>query len=455
VWSGTDEYGVYEGATIGNSTLIVAGTENGDRSLFGALEKAFVVSALFLFSGGLLTLVREMTGALSDLNQTDPVSQAVFLLVYVITACLVLVWRKRFTRVVKRDTLLWFIIGIALLSVLWSAAPEVTLRRGVALIGTTALGVYVAMRFGLREQLQLLAWALGLGALFSLLFTLAVPAYGIMEDPQGWRGVYAHKNGLGRNMALGALAFMLLALSERRYRWVSWAGFGLSIVLLLLSNSITGLVIFLTLLPLLPLYRATRWPYTLAVPFLIVGVLLLGGLALWGLANEGTVLGFFNRETTFTGRTNVWSAAFDMIQERPWLGYGYQAFWLGWDGPSAYVLIVADFDPLSAHSGYLDLWLNLGLLGVVVFALGFLRAVTRAIYWVRSTKIDEGLWPSAFLTYMLLYNITESAILARNSITWVLYVIVVLSMSRDRAKPPGRLTASASPGFEGEGRAAG
>jgi hypothetical protein len=34
-------------------------------------------------------------------------------------------------------------------------------------------------------------------------------------------------------------------------------------------------------------------------------------------------------------------------------------------------------------------------------------------------------------------------------------VIVVLSMSRDRAKPPGRLTASASPGFEGEGRAAG
>jgi hypothetical protein len=32
VWGGTDEYGVYEGATISNYTLIVAGTENGDRS---------------------------------------------------------------------------------------------------------------------------------------------------------------------------------------------------------------------------------------------------------------------------------------------------------------------------------------------------------------------------------------------------------------------------------------
>jgi len=395
-----------------------------------------------------------MTGAISDLNQTDPVSQAVFLLVYAITACLVMVWRKRFTSVVTRDTLLWLLIGIALLSVLWSAAPEVTLRRGIALIGTTLLGVYVAMRYGQREQLQLLAWALGIGALLSLLFTLAVPAYGIMEEPQaqGWRGVYTHKNALGRNMALGALIFMILALSERRYRWVSWAGFGLSIILLLLSNSITGLVIFLVLLPLLPLFRATRWPYTLAVPFLIAAVLLLGSLALWGVAHEGTVLGFFNRDVTLTGRTVVWPAVFDMIWERPWLGYGYQAFWLGWDGPSSYVLIVTDFDPLSAHSGYLDLWLNLGLLGVVVFAFGFLRAAIRAIYRVRSTKIDEGLWPSAYLTYMLLYNITESAILARNSISWVLYVIVVLSMPRDRAKPSKGLTTSVSPSFEDQGR---
>jgi O-antigen ligase len=304
------------------------------------------------------------------------------------------------------------------------------------------------MRFSIREQLQLLAWALGIGALLSLLFALALPAYGIINEGgvQGWRGVYTQKNGLGRNMALAALVFIILALSDRRYRWVSWAGFGLSIVLLLLSNSATGLVIFLTLLPLLPLYRASRWPYTLAVPFLIVAVLLLGSLALWGLAHEGTVLGFFNREATLTGRTLVWSAVIDMIWKRPWLGYGYDAFWLGLEGPSAYVLIVADFDPFSAHSGYLDLWLKLGLLGVVVFALGFMRTVRRAMKVVRSKRVEEGLWPLVYLTYMLLYNLTESAILTRNSITWVLYVTVILSLPRSRSKPPRGLTAPVSTG---------
>jgi hypothetical protein len=41
---------------------------------------------------------------------------------------------------------------------------------------------------------------------------------------------------------------------------------------------------------------------------------------------------------------------------------------------------------------------------------------------------------------MLLYNLTESAILSRNSITWVLYVTVVLSVPRKMAKPARRLT---------------
>jgi len=434
------------------------------KGRFGALEKVFVVSALFLFSGGLLTLVRQMSGAISDPSQTDPVSQAVFLLVYGITACLTVIWRKRFAHVVTRDGLLWLLIGIALLSVLWSAAPEVTLRRSIALIGTTLLGVYMAMRFDLREQLRLVAWALGTGALLSLLFALALPAYGVAsveslpsessEAAQGWRGVYQCKNCLGLPMALGALVFMLLGLSEHRYRWISWAGFSLSVILLLLSNSKTSLVVFTCVLLLLPLYRGLRWPYSIAVPFLISGVLLLGSAALWGLANEGTVLGLLNRDVTLTGRTDVWSAVLDMIWERPWLGYGYEAFWQGWEGPSAYVSIVVGFAPSHAHNGLLNLWLNLGLLGVVAFALGFLRTSVRAVQWARLGKVG-GVWPLAYLTYLLLYSVTEVTILTRNSITWVLYVTVVLSMSRNRAKPPRESTAPAYPNPKHQGRAAG
>jgi len=425
------------------------------------LEKVFVVTALFLFSGGLLTLLRQMSGApgalSSDPSQTDPVSQVVFLLLYGSAAYLVVVWRKRFVRVVASDYLLWLLVGLVLLSVLWSVAPEVTLRRSVALLGTTLLGVYVAMRFSIREQLQLLAWALGLGALLSLLFVLALPAYGVMPgsgdvEAEGWRGVYSHKNAFGRSMALSAWVFLLLALSGGRYRWVSWGGFGFSLALLVGANSKTGLILFLTLFLLIPLYRVTRWPYTMAVPFLIAAVLIAGGAALWGVAHEGTVLGLLNRDVTLTGRTELWPAIIDMIEKRPWLGYGYSAFWQGWHDPSAYVLLVAQFDPGSAHSGYLELLLDLGLLGVVVFTLGFVRTVVRAADWARFAKAreglwTEGLWPLGYLAYMLLYNLTESAILTRNSITWVLYVTVVLSMWHTRAQPPAGPPAPAPSGF--------
>jgi exopolysaccharide production protein ExoQ len=438
--------------------------------IVSALEKPFVVSAFILFSGGLLTLFRIMTGgaqAIADPTQTDPVSQAIFLLMYAITACFVVVRRKRFIQVVTRDGLLWLLVGIALLSVLWSVAPDVTLRRGIALMGTTLLGVYVAMRFDLREQLHLLAWALGIAALASVIFALALPSFGVMSAPptqglggggntslllplvdkaEGWRGIYTHKNAFGRTMALSAFVFFLLALRERRYRWVAWTGFGFSVVLLLLSNSVTGLVIFLTILLIVPLYRVTRWPHTVAVPFIVVAALLLGGAALWGVAHEGTVLGLLNRDVTLTGRSDLWPAVIDMIEKRPWLGYGYNAFWQGWEGPSAYILLVAQFDPGSAHSGYLELCLNLGLLGVVVFALGFVRAVVRAVNRARLTKASEGLWPAGYLTYMLLYNLTESAILTRNSITWVLYVTVVLSLSRKTIKAPTGFTSPVSRG---------
>jgi exopolysaccharide production protein ExoQ len=423
--------------------------------LFGALEKVFVISAFILYSGALLTLLRQMTGAISNPNQSDPVSQLVFFLVYGITACLVLVWRERFTRIDTGDVLLWLLVVIALASVLWSAAPEITLRRSIALLGTTLFGVYLAIRFSLREQLRLLAWALGIAALLSLLFVLALPAYGIMNEPeaQGWRGVYTHKNAFGRSMVLGVLAFMLLALSERRYAWIKWVGFSLSVLLLLLSNAKTALVMLVTLLILLPLYRASRWPFTLVVPFLIAAVLTLGSLALIVVFHEQTILGLLNRDITLTGRTEVWSAVVDMIWKQPWLGYGYDAFWLGWGGPSAYVLLVAYFDPLSAHNGLLDLWLDLGLLGVVVFALGFLLASVRAVMWARLTKGKEDLWPLAYLTYMFLYSVTESAILTRNSIVWVLYVTVVLMLHNRTRLPRGMTAVSAPASFKESGRA--
>jgi O-antigen ligase len=403
------------------------------------LAKGFVVFAFLLFSSGIaLPLLRLESDAALDVTQGNPIMQAMFAGVYLVTFFLVLMRWKRFVYVATSDKLLLLLVGIVLVSVLWSAAPEITLRRSAALVGTTLFGGYLATRYGLKEQLRLLAWAMGITALLSLLVALALPSYGISDTTStmgNWQGIFSHKNSLGRSMVLSAMVFFLLAVRSNRHRWLAWAGVGLSCGLLFLSNSITGVLVALILLSLWPFAKALRYHHTIAVPFLITAGLLCGGAAVLLLSNAEPVLTLLGRDVTLTGRTEVWTAVLDIsIRERPWLGYGYSAFWLGWEGPSAQIWQVVGEQVVHSHNGVLDLWLNLGLLGVVVFVLGFSRAFIRAMARARYTKTAEDLWPLAFLSFFFFYNTSESMILVQNSIYWVLYVSAVLSVSTQQGR---------------------
>lgn len=127
------------------------------------------------------------------------------------------------------------------------------------------------------------------------------------------------------------------------------------------------------------------------------------------------------------------------------MGYGYGGFWLGWEGESADIWLVLPQNnmPTHAHNGYLDLWLDLGLLGLSAFVLRFLLVIPRAMRLVRSTKTAEGLWPLAYVTLLLLYATAYPVGLEQNSIWWVLYVAATLPLaaragrSRDNGHAPG------------------
>lgn len=397
------------------------------------VSKCGTVFVFLLASTGLLVpMLRAQSGTVTNASEGDPVTEGIWLLVYLVMFLLFLVRWRSLLAVALGDKLLLFLTGIALLSVLWSVAPEVTVRRGVALIGTTMFGIYLAERFSFEELLRLLGWALGIAAVLSLAFALLLPSYGISQDPitQGdWKGIFDHKNTLGKNMALSIVVFLLLALSARRYRWVAWAGVGISGVLLVLSNSTTALVVAVGLGLLLPFYSILRRDALVAVPLALLAMVLIGGAAAWLLSNPETVLGILGKDATLTGRTVLWSAVLDEIRERPWTGYGYSAFWLGWEGKSATVWLATGEEFYDAHNGILDLWLTLGLVGVAVFLLNFVRAFVRAGVWVRVAGTVVGLWPIAFLTFMLLSNLTEGTILQQNNLSWILYVATVLRVA--------------------------
>ena len=359
-----------------------------------------------------------------------------------ISILLIVIEYKKVIPIVIREKWLWMLWGIALASTFWSDVPVATLRSSLFLVKITLFGVYFATRYSLKEQLRLLAVTFSIVVLLSIAIALALPSYGVMSLQEGgvhagaWRGIYMHKNGLGRMMVLSALVFLISTSSSRKYRWIAWAGFILSIAIVVLSTSKTSLAILLTLIVLLPFYKALRWSSSLAISFFIATILVGGSVAVLLLSNAEFILGAFGQDLTLTGRTDLWAAVLGKIGERPWLGYGYGGFWRSLEGESAEVLSIVRWAAPHSHNGFLDLWLDLGLLGLLAFALSFLAVCWRSVLCLRITKTSEGLLPLAYLTFLLLANLTESSLLRQNSL-WILFTVVTFSthnINIDRTK---------------------
>lgn len=398
------------------------------------IEKIFVVLSLLYFTEP-SSLFQAVAGSESRIYL---VRYVLLLAINAASILLITIWWRRILRVAIKEKLLWLLVAITVISFFWSAAPAWTLRNIIFFLQTTLFGVYFSTRYSSNEQLRLLAWALGIGGLLSVVFALALPSYGIMgmgsiltqeqlTHAGKWRGIYVHKNPLGRIMALSGTVFLLIATSNRRFSLVAWAGCVLSVGLVLISTSKTALLIFLIIAILLPFYKALRWNNTLVVPFFITVILVSGSVAVLFVGNAETILGVLGRDFTLSGRTDLWAAILDKIWERPWLGYGYRGFWRGFDGESASIWSVFTWQPPHSHNGLLDVWIELGLLGLSTFVLSFLMLYLRAITWIRMTKTGEGFFPILYLTFVLLSNLSESSLM-KDNIFWVLYVAVTFSM---------------------------
>ena len=411
-------------------------------------EKVFVVLSLLFFSGAIVSI--------EETNKSSPLLEALMriglpLTVLIGSLLLIAAWHRQVFALVKREKLLWILIGIALLSVFWSDAPTATLRRSLVLINSTAFGVYFAARYSLKEQLRLLGWTFGIAAVLSLILIGGFPQYGVMgvggdlvgesqelKHQGAWRGIYVHKNILGSTMALSAIVFFLLSKSSRRDRPVAWTGVSLSVVLLLGSTSRLALVILLLAIAAWLIYLIFQWLYTLVNQcypngsrFLLIGLsATVLAIALIALFNLETILQASGRDLTFSGRTRLWLALLGAIWDRPWLGYGYGGFWLVSDASEGIRQIFGEW-AAHGHNGFLDLWLDLGLVGLSVFIYSFLTVCLQALVKVYQHRTAISIWPLVYLVFLFFTNMTESALFnPQASLFWVLYVAIALSLPK-------------------------
>ncbi len=392
----------------------------GAVPLTTALETAFTVLTLYMLSAGPLPIGAFATSSGGE-QAADASSVVLFTPIYFVVLLQVLRRPRTSWRLGTADLLLVALLGLAVVSVIWSVAPPVTLRRTGAVLGTTLCGLYLAQRYPTEEWLVLLGWALAFNALANAFLWLTHSGSAVSE---GFAGGFGNKNSLGRMMALATLVLLLNARIRRAPVVLPLAI--LSFALLLAAGSTTAVVVLVTVVSIIPLFRMLAGDVRAGVVIAIVAVLVLGGGLLLGASQLPVLASLVGKDVTLTGRTDLWAALLGMIARRPWLGYGFNGFW---SEQFAAGVSVEGWLPTQAHNGYIDLTLDLGLIGLMLFILGLGRGAARAVRSFRGHPTPGSLWPLLYLCFLALYNTSESTNLAPQSLFWALYVAGLLTVA--------------------------
>ncbi|HWA31421.1 MAG TPA: O-antigen ligase [Rhizomicrobium sp.] len=396
----------------------------------GRLESAFIFIALLLVTQSLEPLLligsRSSDDALSDSN---PASLLSALVVYLIAFAILARQPQRALETIKSNPLLIAVFALPVISIAWSVDPGTTFRRAIALVMTGVFCVYIAQRLSPEEFLRRLLLALFVGGVLSLLYTIADPQQAIEHsaiNTGSWKGVYGHKAILGR---IAAVAVTVSVYVRPRYRWegpMRWATIAIFIFLSIKSQSraswlmMMGGFAFMFLIAVLRNKRLSS-----GIKLTIVASL--------GIAVLATVAAFFNvillemgRDDTFSGRTTLWTGAIAVAKAtHPILGAGYRAFWTdsGAGGVREYVLDWARL-PAHGHNGYLDVWLDLGIPGVALFAVFVAVTIARLARRVLREP-GEPAWAafSIFFFVFLLNNCSVTVAFKHTDIAWIFAVL--------------------------------
>ena len=349
----------------------------------------------------------------------------------------------RSASVLSRDRILLLSLPVlAIVSTVWSTAPKNTAGGAFELLLLTITGIYIGTALRPGQQMQLIMLTGVLAALASLLIAVLFPAVGL--DSSGHvgaiKGIFTHKNSCGFFMVLLSTPAFFIRRIMRISGLLVWSYGGLCVLLVVLSQSRTAWIdlFFVALAAMgLPLLRAFR-PKD--------GVVLGGFAALAALCagyvvytSSDTILAILGKDATFSGRALVWQAVFAAITKRPLLGYGYMAFFSSLSAGAGSLLSTTHFVVNHPHNGYLAIWLNLGLVGLVLSTLVVLKAAANAVAGWRQNPYTD--WYICLIVLTLVENISEVSLVTADDLSWLLFVVASIGLHHAAHRASGEARA--------------
>jgi len=371
-----------------------------------------------------------MGQATQALEQGNPVDRSVFSVLILLSIGILISRPFKWSNFFTRNTFLIAFLFFAFLSVLWSDFPFVAFKRWFR-----DLGDYLAVLVVLSDPVPLEAVRTLLRRLCYLLIPLSVllikyyPVIAKHYDP--WTGLASidgattSKNMLGVLCLVSGIFYFWDTLTrwsdrkERATKWIIRVNFAfilMTLWLLNLSDSATSRVC-LVLGCLVIVAVRTKWGrrHGTSIKILIPACFLLYLTLAFGFNLNGKMAEEVGRNPTLTDRTIIWSAVLS-THTNPLIGTGYESFWLGTRLEQVWRLAG---HVNEAHNGYLEVYLNLGLIGLSLL-VGFLITSYLNICRMLSRNSTLASFSISLWAVMLFYNMTEAAF--KGSLLWLTFL---------------------------------
>jgi exopolysaccharide production protein ExoQ len=423
-----------------------------DRQPKGTVSKALWIPVIWLLIAGSRNVSEWLhLQAPGDQGERylegNPVDRAV-LAALIALGIIVLLGRGRKLAEIVRGTLpVWLFFVYCGLSSSWSQYPDVAAKRWVRAIGDVVMVLVILTDedwvMALKQVLKRVGFLL---LPLSVLFIRYFPAYGRGYNMAGtgtfWTGVSTDKNGLGLMCLIFGVGAVWRLSEIRRGREgenqkrpliAIWIIVLITLYLLWESNSMTSISCFVIgtgLIFVMDRWSAARKP---AAAFLLsVAAVGISAFVLFGGA--ASVLEAIGRNPTLTGRTELWHTVLKFAQN-PVVGAGYESFWLG---PRLLAIGVAMDSPgiQEAHNGYLEIYLNLGWIGICLLGLVIVFGFRRVVIGLRDAPNVARLM-IAYFVLALIYNFTEAGFKFQ-SVVWIFLLLSSMAIPKEAvvASPP-------------------
>lgn len=368
---------------------------------------------------------------------------------------------------------------LAVVSLAWSFYPGATVLGILAQAATTLGALFLCAALSWPRLLSALGtaltWILGLSLLFEFVVGAFVRSpvfpfftdYGDRKVPDAFywsqadlfhggpiQGIVGNRNLLAFVAVLALIVLSVQLAQKLRRRGPALAWIVVAVGTLALTRSATAigaLVITAAAFGVLVLARRARAGRRARVFAAAAAVAVLGAVAVGVLWQQ--VLSLFGKSEDLTGRLDIWNAVAGLASERPAFGWGWVSYWVPWVEPFDDLAVRKGVTYLQAHNAWLDVWLQLGVVGLVLFVAFVLGAWHRSWWFAVEEPLDEKgralpqvavtLAPALLLTALVAQSFVESRMLVEGG--WVLLVVIGVKTKLDLQKVDQDLGAHPEP----------